>query len=379
MRRSEAMLDAMAQRGKADLSARLRRLRLTALPVLQNAIGAGLAWWIANDLIGHERPFFAPIAALISLGVGLGQRLPRVVELVIGVALGVLIGDLLIAVIGTGTLQIALVVALAVVAAVLAGGGALLVGQAGSSAVLVATLIPPTEDQLLNFDRFIDASIGGVVGIVVSAVLLPINPVRTARDGIDPLLSTLADMVSDTADALENRDRSACVAVLERSRETQGTIDELNDNIEGAQEVSRIAPLRWHNRGELESYLDAAVPMDHAARNVRVLIRHAITVMQRGEPVPRGLPDAVRHIAAAVRSLQESLRLGKDPVGARREALEAARLATEALEQTGGFAGQVVVAQVRSLTIDVLRASGLSSDEVAEIMPDLPQGRVSYG
>jgi len=46
-------------------------------------LAAELAWWVATGpLIDDERPFIAPIAALISVGVGLGQRLPRVVGLV---------------------------------------------------------------------------------------------------------------------------------------------------------------------------------------------------------------------------------------------------------------------------------------------------------
>jgi hypothetical protein len=94
-RRGEEALEALAARSRQGARDRLRRLRLTAVPILQCAVGAALAWWVATGpLIGHEQPFFAPIAALISLGVGLGQRLPRVVELVVGVAVGVLVGDL---------------------------------------------------------------------------------------------------------------------------------------------------------------------------------------------------------------------------------------------------------------------------------------------
>jgi hypothetical protein len=58
-----------------------------------------------------------------------------------------------------------------------------------------------------------------------------------------------------------------------------------------------------------------------------------------------------------------------------REALEA----TEALDETGGFAGQVVVAQARSLAVDVLRATGLEREEALGLLPSLPPGPVSYG
>jgi Fusaric acid resistance protein-like len=70
---------------------------------------------------GHPRPFFAPIAAVVSLNGA--RRLRRAVELVVGVSVGVGVGDLLIAAIGSGAWQISLVVALAMAAAVWLDGG----------------------------------------------------------------------------------------------------------------------------------------------------------------------------------------------------------------------------------------------------------------
>ena len=127
------------RRFRRHLARRIERVRASWVPILQCATAAGAAWFVANDLIGHTRPFFAPIAAVISLGISLGSRLRRAAELVVGVSLGVLVGDLIISVIGSGAWQITLVVALAMAAAVFADGAALLVAQAGASAVDVLT------------------------------------------------------------------------------------------------------------------------------------------------------------------------------------------------------------------------------------------------
>src|SRR5206468_9041069 len=134
---------------------------------------------VANDLLHHPRPFFAPIAAVIALNVSVGQRLRRVVELVLGVALGILVGDVLIYFIGTGAWQIGAGVAAAVVASVFLGGSPIVIGQAAASAVLVATLVPPKNG--IYYTRFLDALIGGVVGIIVMALLLPLNPLTHIR------------------------------------------------------------------------------------------------------------------------------------------------------------------------------------------------------
>jgi uncharacterized membrane protein YgaE (UPF0421/DUF939 family) len=50
--------------------ARVEALRALALPIGQSALAAALAWYLAHAVIGHSAAFFAPIAALVALGVG---------------------------------------------------------------------------------------------------------------------------------------------------------------------------------------------------------------------------------------------------------------------------------------------------------------------
>ena len=115
------------------LRTRSRRLAYAFLPILQCGLAAGLAWFIAFDLLDHPAPFFAPISAAIALGTGMGRRVRRGIELVIGVVVGVGLGDLLIAQIGSGPWQIAVVVIIAMSAAVFLDRGALVGTQAASS------------------------------------------------------------------------------------------------------------------------------------------------------------------------------------------------------------------------------------------------------
>jgi uncharacterized membrane protein YgaE (UPF0421/DUF939 family) len=54
----------------ARLSARMRaeRLRGAARMIVQATLAAVIAWVLATELIGHPRPFFAPVSAMITLG-----------------------------------------------------------------------------------------------------------------------------------------------------------------------------------------------------------------------------------------------------------------------------------------------------------------------
>jgi hypothetical protein len=72
------------------------------LQILQTAVAACAAWFLAVLLLGLDRPTFAPIAAVICLGLAVGERARRAVELTLGVAFGVAIADLLVSAVGVG-------------------------------------------------------------------------------------------------------------------------------------------------------------------------------------------------------------------------------------------------------------------------------------
>jgi len=170
-----------------ELTHRLTRWRNSAVPIAQAASAAGLAWLVSVHVVGHRSPFFAPIAAVICVGLAVDQRrLRRAMELIVGVSLGVGVGDVLISIIGTGAWQIALLVALAMSIAVLLDGGAVITLQAAVSTILVATLYFPGETS--GVTRMVDAALGGATALLVVA-LLP----RTAwpvRDAPPPPNST---------------------------------------------------------------------------------------------------------------------------------------------------------------------------------------------
>src|SRR5438105_7450443 len=147
------------------------RLHGHTWPILQTALAAVGAWYVAALLGVEHRPAFASIAAVISLGAAFGERRQRAVQLIAGVMLGILLADLLVRVIGSGLQQIGLLVVLAMLAAVILGGGELLVTEAAVSAILVATLSSPPEARLL------EVLIGGGVALAVNTIMFPPDPV----------------------------------------------------------------------------------------------------------------------------------------------------------------------------------------------------------
>lgn len=351
-----------------ELVRRARRWQRTALPIIQAALAAGLSWLVATEVIGHQHPFFAPIAAVVCLGVSLGQRPRRVVELVVGVSVGVGVGDVLISVIGSGPWQIALVVALAMSAAVLLDGGAVIALQSASSSVLVATLLPPSAGG--GLDRMVDALIGGLVGLAVTA-LLPANPLTIAHRHGKVVLGELSTALRGVATAVSEHDVAKAVGVLAQLRKSQGAIDDFRSALQAGGEIAKIAPIRWRRRDELARYEAAAEPIDLALRNTRVLARRALAALRDGEQTPEILPDVLRRYADAVDLLRTELSKGEEPETARSAIREAASAATARQLGGDGLSTKVVLAQVRSVAVDLLRATGLTRVEAVESLPPL--------
>ena len=362
--RAAPLIEEAAERSRVSMRTRLERLRLSWRSVLQVGVAAGAAWAVATEVFGHEDPFFAPVSAIITLGLTISQRGRRAVEVAIGVAVGIAVGDLLVLAIGVGPAQLSLVVMLATALAIFLGSGQMFASQAAVSAALVATIQPPTEG--VTFDRFLDALVGGGIALLVNALLLPADPVAMVRHAARPLLEELAATLEDIAAAIYARERDLAEAALERAR----GIDELSghfvDAVITSREMTRFAPPRRRLRSRVERFGDVATQVDLAVRNVRVLARGTIRAVRLDENVPPQVADAVRELAAAVRALADAVEADGKLEPVREHALRAAATATHVLESTGNLSVSVIVGQVRSTATDLLAGTGMDTDEAVE-------------
>ncbi|MEV4692765.1 FUSC family protein [Micromonospora echinospora] len=364
--RIASAMEELRHRSKATLHDRMHRVRTAFGLAVQAGLAAGLAYLISHRLLKNPQPVFAPISAVGTLAASVGQRFRRTVELIAGVAVGVLVGDALIYFVGTGAWQLALVVTSAILLSIFAGASVAIVIQAAATAVLIVTLSPSTEN--LEFPRFIDALLGGGIALLVTAILLPLNPLRVINRAARPALDLLSDQLDAAADALRGRDREAAQRALLRLRENKEELAALSEAIEGAKETSTLSPARWHRRGELTHYAEAADPIDRAMRNSGTLIRRSVTMIEDEEPIPEPMPDAVAHLAESVRLLRQEFAAGQEPEEARERSLRAVSEVGRAYAEGVGFSGSVVIAQVRTTASDLLVASGIEQEEANRLV-----------
>lgn len=357
-------LDRAWDRSRTSVRQRVVRLRAKSFQIAQCAVAAAVAWFIASDVLGHQTPFFAPIAAVVSLGTSYGQRLRRVVEVTLGVAIGVLIADLLVMGLGSGWWQLALIVALAMTTAILLDGGQLFVTQAAVQSIVVATLVPGAGEA---FVRWTDALIGGGVALV-AATVVPAAPLRRPRHQAGLVLQKVADLLRAAGDVMHDGEIEPALELLADARATDHLVQELRAAADEGLSVVASSPFRVRHRPDMRLVADLIEPVDKALRSTRVLVRRcAVTAHYRRE-VPPSYSKLCQDLAAACEEVVAELAANRR-ADAARPALLAVAEGTGKLERTSDLSVEVLLAQLRSVTADLLEVTGLDPIEATDSLP----------
>jgi uncharacterized membrane protein YccC len=349
----------------------MRRIRGNWWSVVQTAVAASAAWYLAGLILGHEKPFVAPIAAVIALGGTVGREGRRAIEWIFGVALGLAVADLLMLLIGTGPIQIAVVVGLAMAVALFLGSGPGFVTEAGVSAILVITLDPSTAGP--TPDRFLDALVGCCVALAVH-LGSPVDTKRMVEKAARPVLGNLAFALQETADALGEGNREKAEHALRVARGLDVEVDGLKETLAAGYEDARLSPKARKALRYLGFYAAAANGIDLAVRNTRVLARSATQALRSCEPAPESLTEAVRDLARSAEALAVQLEEPSRATGTGHFALEAAGKAATALGERNDLETNMLVGQVRSTAVDLLQASGMDSKAASDALDGAIRG-----
>jgi len=364
----------VARASRSEAQRRLDRLRERAVFIAQCGVAAGLSWFLARWWLGHPAPVFAPVTAIVCLGLSYGHRVRRALELMLGVAVGVVIGDLFVQVFGAGPGQVAFVVALAMASAALLGSGQLITTQAGVQALFViGYAATPTQ----GLSRWLEALVGGLVAVVF-ALAVPRATFTRPRAALTDLLDEIVDVLHDTAEAVREHDAEALSDLLDRGRATDATLSQLRQLSAEARAVVRQSPLQRRQAPDVQRVSDLVSGVDVAIRNLRVLLRRSLAAVRQGEQIQPELPAVLDALAEAVGEVSFALARELDAPEHARRALVAVGEAARVLAPAG-LSAEVVRAQVRSMVIDLLVVTGLDYEEALEALDAVAEDDASAG
>jgi uncharacterized membrane protein YgaE (UPF0421/DUF939 family) len=318
--------------------------------LVQTSVAAGLAWYIAHDVLGHPQPFFAPIAAAVSLSISNVLRAQRAVQMMIGVTLGIGMGTLVQGLLGPGAISIAVAALIALCVAVFIGHGYIGHGMMFSNqTVISAILVLALYRSDVGLERIYDALIGGGVAIVFAVLLFPADPLKVLRSARKGVLGVLHGVLSRAADVAAGRREAPPdwpLSAVDRVHEELGGLVEARST---ARQVVRVAPRRWGLR-------DSVRAADHQAVHVALLAGSVLQLARVVAPAIDGcchrLPLPVQAVLvqlAAATALADS-----DPAGASAYTAAARRHAS-ALESDARERTEVVLADVARACIDDLQ------------------------
>nr|WTA70310.1 FUSC family protein [Micromonospora sp. NBC_00855] len=368
-------------RGRGGRAGRLRLSQLEVALVIsvQAGLAAALAWAIGHNVLGNPAPIFAPSAAVGTIVAALGQRAHRTIELLVGVGLGIATTDFLLSFLGTGFWQTGFVVGCAIFATlVLFGRSGAAVGQAGGTAVLLAALSPAQQD--LEWPRIVEAMVGGVVGLVVVAVLVPLNPMRILDRDAAPIYQCLASQLREVCAALHTGDQQRAVRALDALRAMGPDLERMHQALSGAEEVVSLAPARWLRRQDVERFARATQHVERVIEHSRGVARRSALAMQYNEPIPADLPVSVGRLADAVELLRREHRAGRPTERTHQAVRDAVYRAGRARGRGVDEFGDAVVTQLRTAASDLLRATGCDPSTANQVVREAEQrGEGSLG
>jgi uncharacterized membrane protein YccC len=226
------------------------------------------------------------------------------------------------------------------------------------------TLQPPTDG--LSFTRAADALIGCGVALLLNFVIAPIDPLELVRREAQPVLSELAGVLDDIARALRERDRDRAIAALRRARDIDASTQRFLEALTIGRETAAAAPARRTQREPIAIYSEGGGQIDLAVRNVRVLARGVVRAIETGDSVPPQVADALAELRDAVVALGDWM---EDPGRASAvvdPAVQAAVDASAVLEMTTNLSVSVIVGQIRSTAVDLLRTTGMDPEQARQ-------------
>ena len=115
---------------------------------------------------------------------------------------------------------------------------------------------------------------------------------------------------------------------------------------------------------------DLHTPLDHASRNLRVLVRRCVVAVWRSDHVPEAYQDLIRRLAEVCRFIARELEEQQLPTAAR-DQLRKIGEASAHLQLTGSMSAVVILAQTRSMVADLMQLTGMDYYEARELLPDM--------
>ncbi len=357
--------------------------------VFKTGLAAGASWFAAQRLFGTSRPYFAPLAAILSLQVTVAESVSRGVQRVAGVAGGIVLAVAAGYFFRLSAWSVGIVVYLAVFLAT-----RLRMGTQGIPQVAVTALLVMTVGRMAPqyaWIRALDTAVGVVVAIAVNALVWPPDATPSAENAISVLDQEVCDVLGGIrADLIAGLSPDHASRHLRRARGVDRSLEEVKRAIRQAEKSLKWNVMASKRRLRLKTLRQAATVLEHALSQVRGIARSLFVTAERNVSDPYvSLPQAMATgmaellaIMAQALGTYSRIIIDRDPHAAwqlERQLKQASQMRRLLAENVEGSAVDwidlaAVLADVEKMTQDLLVSSRLLIPLVIPAARDLGPG-----
>ncbi|CAI6053316.1 FUSC family protein [Cohnella sp. JJ-181] len=265
-------------------------LRKTGIDLqsVKTALACGLSWLLAVAATPNSYPYFAPIAAILTLQVtvadSIQKGLYRIVGIVVGIGISLLAGQWLS--VNAWTVALVVLAGLAVSRALRLN--AQIGAQIGVTALLVLAF--GNANGYAAY-RILETLLGSSVAVVVNLALVPRDTTHEALHAASGLGKRIADVLRDYDKAVRGERRPAWV--LEDARGLLRLIQKGNEATALARQSLKFVPLGRGRRDRVERVSDAMDRLEHLSVQARGIARSLVEMEAAGLRIPELVPALV--------------------------------------------------------------------------------------
>lgn len=206
----------------------LSRFGLT-LQIIKTALAAAVSWFVATSVLHAEYPYFAAIAAILTVQVTVADSVDKATHRVVGIIGGVLLSMLIGHWFKVNALSIFFVILIGMAISKALRMNPQIISQVAVSSLLVLAFGHFNEGYA--FDRIIETVIGSAIAVTINAVIVPQNALPDVESGIINLAQTASRTLTSLTALLDyslTRRKTMRPEVNALKREYKKTLDTLD-------------------------------------------------------------------------------------------------------------------------------------------------------
>lgn len=245
------------------------RIGLT-LQIVKTALAAAVSWLVATTVLGAEFPYFATLAAILTVQVTVADSVEKATQRIIGIIGGVAVSLLIGHWLSVSSFSIFLVIIIGMGISKALRMNPQIVSQVAVSSFLVLAFGLQEEDYAL--ERVLETLMGSVVAVLINALIVPQN----AIPGVEKSMLALGKQGTETLLFLSKQLRQTDKGQLVGRQETDALIAAAEETIKAlqlAEQSLKYNPFLAHKRTRLSRLAVGVKRLEHITTQIRGIRR----------------------------------------------------------------------------------------------------------